>query len=200
MQGIMLLMAVTAQFTAPIDDITANGNSSLIINEFMVLPLASSTELKGQYIEIFNRSSEWVNLAGWSLENHRGDVYCFSSYMLPPSAYFVVGASALGSENGGYYPNAVWSSFPLSRHGEVTIYSPDRDFSDKVDWNGGWPVQSGASCERINPGWESGLSSSWGVSVNIFGQGDYGTPGHQNSVYSNSFVQNSWAFIKAFIE
>ncbi|MFO7626438.1 MAG: lamin tail domain-containing protein [Candidatus Fermentibacteraceae bacterium] len=193
-------MAVTAQFSAPIDGITASGASSLIINEFMVLPVASSTELKGQYVEIHNRSGEWVNLAGWSLENHQGDTYYFSSYMLPPSAYFVVGACALSSENGGYYPNAVWTSFMLSRYGEVTIYSPDHDYADKVDWNGAWPVYSGASCERINPGWESGLSSSWGASVSTFGQGDYGTPGQQNSVYSNSFAQNSWAFIKAFID
>lgn len=199
MQGLILLMAVTAQMSAPVDSITISGTSNLIINEFMVLPVASSSELKGQYVEIFNRSSEWVNLAGWSLENHQGDVYYFGSYMLPPSAYFVVGACALSSENGGYYPNAVWNSFMLSRYGEVTIYSPNRDFADKVDWNGTWPVQSGASCERINPGWESGLSSSWGASLCTFGQGDYGTPGQQNSVYSNSFAQNSWAFIKAFI-
>ncbi len=200
MQVIILLMTVTAQISAPIDGITTSGSSSLIINEFMVLPEASLTELKGQYVEIFNRSNEWVNLAGWSLENHQGDIFYFGSYMLPPAAYFVVGACALSSENGGYSPNAVWNSFMLSRYGEVTIYSPNRDFADSVDWDATWPVCSGASCERINPGWESGLSSSWGASVYTFGQGDYGTPGQQNSVYSNSFVQNSWAFIKAFIE
>lgn len=200
MQGLILLMAVTAQVSTPIDGISTSGTSSLIINEFMVLPEASSTELKGQYIEVYNRSSEWVNLSGWSLENHQGDLYHFSSYMLPPSGYFVVGACGVISENGGYSPNAVWSSFPLTRYGEVTLYSPNHDYSDKVDWNGTWPVCNGASCERINPGWESGLSSSWGASVYTFGLGDCGTPGQQNSVYSNSFVQNSWAFIKAFIE
>jgi len=83
-QVIILLMTVTAQVSAPIDGITTSGSSSLIINEFMVLPEASSSELKGQYVEIFNRSNEWVNLAGWSLENHQGDIYYFGSYMLPP--------------------------------------------------------------------------------------------------------------------
>ena len=166
----------------------------------MVLPTASSSELKGQYVEIYNRSDDWVNLAGWSLKNHQGDVYYFSSYVLPPSGYFVVGACALGSENGGYTPNAVWNAFMLSRYGEVTIYSPNSEFADKVDWNGSWPVCSGASCERINPGWESGQPSTWAAGEYTFGQGDYGTPGHQNSVYSNSFAQNSWAFIKAFID
>jgi hypothetical protein len=193
-------MAVVAQTSAPIDGMAGSGASSLIINEFMVLPTASSSELKGQYVEIYNRSNDWVNLAGWSLENHQGDIYYFSSYLLPPSSFFVVGACALGSENGGYSPNAVWNSFMLSRYGEVTIYSPNSEFADKVDWSGSWPVCSGASCERINPGWESCQPSTWAAGENTFGQGDYGTPGLQNSVYSNSFAQNSWAFIKAFID
>ncbi len=199
MHALMYLFALTAQIAAPVDGDITSGATPLIINEFMALPTASSTQLKGQWVEIYNKSSEWVNLAGWSIENHLGDVHLFASFMLPPDGYYVVGASSLHDENGGYSPNGLWADFSLSRYGEVTLYSPSHDYSDRVDWDVTWPVHDGASCERINPGWESGLPSSWGVSISVFGLGDMGTPGCQNSVYSNSFVQNSWAFIKAFI-
>lgn len=199
MPGILVLLAVTSQFNAEISGDVTSGASPLIINEFMVLPTASTTQLSGQWVEIHNRSQDWVNLSGWTLQNHAGDIHIFGTYMLPPEGYFVLGASPVYNENGGYTPNGVWSDFALSRYGELTLYSPGRDYADMVDWDGSWPVENGASCERINPGWESGISSSWGASQTAFGLGDLGTPGEQNSIYSNSFAQNSWAFIKAFI-
>ena len=63
-----------------------------------------------------------------------------------------------------------------------------------------WSIQPGTSCERLNPGLVSNLSSTWDYSTLTYGNGDMGTPGDQNSVYVNSFAQNSWAFIKAFVQ
>lgn len=193
------ILILAGRLVAPLDGGATSGSSPLIINEFMVLPTASSSELSGQWVEIYNKSRDWVNLSGWSLVNHRGDVHYFGTYMLPPESYYVLGANGIHSENGGYSPNGIWSGFSLSRYGELTLYSPGQDYSDMVNWDGTWPVEQGFSCERINPGWESGLPSSWGAAQSPFGFGDLGTPGSQNSVYSNSFAQNSWAFIKAFI-
>ncbi len=199
MQGILVLLAVTSQYNAYIPEDVTCGVSPLIINEFMVLPSASTTRLSGQWVEIHNRSQNWMNLSGWTLQNHAGNTYVFGTYMLPPEGYFVLGASSVYSENGGYSPNSVWSDFFLARYGELTLYSPGRSCTDIVDWDDSWPIESGASCERINPGWESGIPSTWGVAQNTFGSGDLGSPGEKNSIYSNSFAQNSWAFIKAFI-
>jgi hypothetical protein len=197
--ALVVLSAFASQYALPEHTGVEAGASTLILNEFMVLPVAASTQNAGQWVEIHNNSRNWVNLAGWSLVNHRGDIHLFGTFMLPPEGYFVLGGSSSYNDNGGYTPNAVWSGFSLAANGELTLYSPMQDYYEKVQWNSSWPVQYGASCERINPGWDSGLSSSWGLSQSTFGNGDFGTPGTLNSIYSNSFVQNSWAFIKAFM-
>lgn len=197
--AVIAVLTLGSHAGVPMDAGLESGASSLIINEFMVLPDHSSTQLTGQWVEIYNNSRDWVNLGGWSLVNHRGDTHVFPAYMLPPEGYYVLGASGSPSENGGYTPNGVWSNFRLARYGELTLYSPSHAYSDRVNWNHSWPVVNGASCERINPGWEPGLPSSWASSLHTYGNGDLGTPGAQNSVFTNSFVQNSWAYIKAFI-
>ncbi|MCK4672308.1 MAG: hypothetical protein KAT47_07135, partial [Candidatus Aegiribacteria sp.] len=123
-----------------------------------------------------------------------------STYLLPPDGYYVLGACGEESMNGGLVPDYVYSNFTINDTGRLTLRSPSREIIDEIIYTSSWPVTAGHSCERINPGWISSTSSTWDESTITFGNGDFGTPGSLNSVYENSFAQNSWAFIKAFVQ
>jgi len=198
----MLTLAVSIMLVGTSDPITpvpGTDGGGLVLNEIMIDPLASSSMLMGQWIELYNNSGDWVNLSAWTIENQNGETIAFSSMIVAPESYFIVGASAITSENGGYTPDAVWGSFSLSNEGSLTLASRYNDSSEYVEWNSSWNLLAGASLERLNPGWASSDRGSWSHSTSSFGDGDLGTPGSQNSVYSNGFGQNTWAFIKAFV-
>lgn len=172
----------------------------MILNEFMADPMASCTEETGEWIELFNRSGGWVNLSGWSIENELGQRVTFPTYLVPPDGFFVLCACADISMNGGVEPDFTYSGMRIQSTGKLTLRNSSQQVIDEVTYDRNWPMQAGCSCERINPGWISGLPSSWAVATDSYGDGDYGTPGLTNSVYENSFAQNSWAFIKAFVQ
>lgn len=175
-------------------------SSALVLNEFMAAPLSSATEAEGEWIEIYNRSDDYVNLSGWRIRNQSGSQIICGTYLLPPDGYAVLGASGDPVRNGGYDPDQVYSGFSISTTGSLALYEPGGLIAEIITYDATWPVEAGSSCERINPSWTVGLSSSWAEAVFTFGSGDKGTPGEKNSVYENSFASNTWAFIKAFVE
>lgn len=175
-------------------------SNSIVINEFMALPQSSCTEADGEWIELCNNTDEWINLSGWLITNSYGEEVILATYLVPPQGYFVMAACGDEELNGGVSPHQVYGDFSIRESGTLTLYNGSRTMVDRIDYDGSWPIQPGASCERINPGWISNSPSSWDCCTIMFGMGDMGTPGSQNSVYQNSFAQNSWAFIKAFVQ
>lgn len=173
--------------------------AGLVFNEVMIQPLYSANTEMGQWIELYNSSSGWINLSEWSIKNEQDQVIVFSTILVPPGGYFLVGASSLEAENGDYTPDAVWNGFCLSCHGSLLLESSKTDRQEFFSWNSSWDLYPGASLERVNPGWLANDRDSWCHSVEAYGNGDLGTPGTQNSVYSDGFGQNTWAFIKAFV-
>lgn len=171
----------------------------LVINEIMIDPLSSSSTEMGQWIELHNNSNDWVNLSEWTIKNQNNDAIHFSSHVIQPGGYFVVGASSLAGENGDYSPDAVWGTFSLSAIGSLVLSNTCSDSQEFFSWNSNWDIEPGASLERVNPGWAASERESWLHSTIVYGDGDLGTPGVQNSVFSNGFGQNTWAFIKAFV-
>ncbi|MEN8207910.1 MAG: lamin tail domain-containing protein [Candidatus Fermentibacteria bacterium] len=197
----MILICLMIFMQAPMNlDGGILSSNSIVINEFMSNPNSSCTEADGEWIELYNNTSNWINLSDWVLENNYGEEIVLTTYLLPPEGYYVLGACGNESLNGGYKPNYVYSSFTIHESGSITLFDSARLLVDEIEYNGDWPIQNGFSCERINPGWVSNHSSTWDLATTSFGSGDMGTPGAQNSVYENSFAQNSWAFIKAFVE
>jgi len=175
-------------------------SSALVLNEFMAAPLASASEAEGEWIEIYNRSDDYVNLSGWRIRNQSGMQITCGTYLIPPDGYVVLGSSGDPDRNGGYIPDQVYSGFSISTNGSLTLCEPGGQTVETIVYDATWPVEPGCSCERINPNWTVGLSSSWAGAVFTFGDGDKGTPGEKNSVYENSFASNTWAFIKAFVQ
>ncbi len=197
----MLFLVPLVLVSLPVPDPETPGSASfIVINEFMAIPTASATEAEGEWIELYNRSGDYVNLAGWRVENQSGASFTLPTYLLPPGGYYVAGASSNRSRNGDYSPDFVYSGFSISSYGSLTLYGPQGQQVECIAYTAGWPVAAGRSCERVNPGWIGSMASSWASSVESYGDGDLGTPGDRNSVYQNSFADNTWAFIKAFVQ
>lgn len=197
--SILLIAQITPLTTYGTDGGVLSGGI-VVINEFMAHPLASYTETDGEWVELYNRSGDWVNLSGWVLSNALGQAVTMSTYLLPPEGYYVLCACGDESMNGGLDPDYVYSNFMINDTGRLTLSSHSREIIDEIVYTSSWPITEGRSCERINPGWISNMPSTWDESTLTFGNGDFGTPGTLNSVYENSFAQNSWAFIKAFVQ
>ncbi len=194
---VLLLVCVLSGSYAPITEYPDGGG--LVINEIMIDPLYSSTTAAGQWIELYNNSGSWINLSGWRIENQSGQTIEFSTILVPPQGYVLIGASSIEAENGGYTPQAVWSGFSLSPTGSLLLEDQRLESQEFLSWNSSWDIQPGASLERVNPGWSANDRDSWQHSLYAYGNGDLGTPGEQNSVFSDGFGQNTWAFIKAFV-
>jgi len=197
--GILISLALLGT-TFPISDDGPLASVDIILNEFMAEPLASCSEELGEWIELFNRSGGWINLSGWSIENELGQVVTFPTYLIPPEGFFVLASCSDISMNGGVSPDFTYNFFRIQNTGRLILRNPSKGIVDELIYDGEWPVSTGSSCERINPGWVTSLSSTWARATDVYGDGDYGTPGQMNSVYENSFAQNSWAFIKAFVQ
>ncbi len=196
---ILIFLIIIAQTPMGIDGDILSSNS-LVLNEFMAIPYSSCTEADGEWIELYNNTDDWINLSGWMIENNYGQEIILATYLLPPEGYYVLAACGDETLNGGFSPNLVYSDFTIHDTGRLTIRNNYSILVDEIVFDASWPIHTGVSCERINPGWISNHSSSWDLAMNVFGSGDMGTPCLQNSVYENSFAQNSWAFIKAFVE
>lgn len=193
-----LLAAILMLPGPPVTEETVN--SPLVINEFMAWPSASATEAEGEWLELFNRSSDYVNLSGWRIRNQSGQEVCLGTYLLPPGGFYVLGASSNQGRNGGYLPDFVYTGFALANTGTLSLRDPAGQVMESIVYTSTWPVSNGESTERFNPGWMASFQGSWSQSIAPYGAGDMGTPGGVNSIFENSFAENTWAFIKAFVQ
>jgi len=185
---------------------------SVVITEIMYHPYHSQTgpeDMGAEYIELFNRGSEPVNLLGWRISN--GVDFVFPDVTLGAGEYLVVAADANTFK--ANYPSITnfvggWDG-RLSNKGEaIEILDNagvriDRvDYADGGDWgvrelgprdhgHRGWFWNSehdggGKSLELININMPNDYGQNWTASVQ-----DYGTPGMINSVA----VDNTAPFI-----
>ncbi len=164
------------------------GFRELVINEVYFDTDLGAGIPNYEFIEIYNRSVESVELRNFAITDKRDTAYLKTMAMLPNS--YLTLSSQGGSLNFQNYGEAMGLfNFPsLSNSGE-TIYLLDRDLNvlDSLSYNlsyynddtkndGGWTI------ELINPEKACFDLSNYAASVNL----DGGTPGTQNSVYNTS--------------
>ncbi|MBN1804303.1 MAG: lamin tail domain-containing protein [Sedimentisphaerales bacterium] len=186
-----------------------NQSAQIILNEIMYYPYSHATgaeEMGTEYIELFNRGSVSINLAGWRLAD--GVDFIFPDVMIGSGEYLVIAAdvNAFTMKYPGVF-NVVggWNG-RLSNSGEVinlvdnsgeTIDSVG--YCDQGDWGArelgprdyghcGWLWISGhdgggKSLELINPALPNEYGQNWTASdINE------GTPGMINSVLDNDIA------------
>ncbi|MFT5183791.1 MAG: hypothetical protein ACI84C_000918 [Flavobacteriales bacterium] len=156
----------------------------LIINEFLPDPDESIPSPNAEYIELYNKSANSVELFGIQLS---GGVIT-SSYVLLSNDYVII-----------HHPNDVdlfipysnaiaMEGFPgLTNSGtELELYSEAGDLLDALEYDLSWYQDSekdegGWSIELMNPNDPCSDADNWRASVANFGA----TPGEENSVFTS---------------
>jgi hypothetical protein len=134
-----------------------------------------------EWIELFNRGSQAVDLRGWEFGDAGGRAVMadtISNFILEPGEFFVI----TGSANHLDARHAVLSNFPNLNNDDDKLVL--RDYSgtvqDSVHYFAEWGGGEGISLERINPELGSNDSSNWSGCVSREG----GTPGAANSIFT----------------
>lgn len=141
-----------------------------------------------EFIEIYNRSINTINLNGWKFTDGSSTA-TLSSYNLSANQYLIICSLADTASFTPFGNRMGVSSFPSLNNTGDKIYLKDNTlaFIDSVGYSDAWYQDAtkkagGWSLELINP--NSGVncleSTNWIASNNVGG----GTPGTQNSVYS----------------
>ncbi|MBN1421324.1 MAG: lamin tail domain-containing protein, partial [Planctomycetes bacterium] len=152
-------------------------DARIVISEIMYHPAATGT----QYIEIFNRSAEPVELTGWAFT--RGLTYAFDDGTTIGAGAYLVIAEDPATVEAHYGISGVHGPWVggLANDGEtVTLRDGLRNPADEVRYadDGLWPPEAdgaGPSLELLNVDAENDAATAWAASA-----GD-GTPGAPNS-------------------
>jgi len=172
---------------------------SIVVNEIMYDP----QPIRPEFIELFNRSAETVDLQGWTImdaapSSARRETIRISSsqLLLAPNEYAVISAdSSLGTQFpvllGLTTGKLVVVNKALSLNnsgGDVVLLDVTNTQIDSVRYSPSWhnPLLNtstvGKSLERINPALASNDRRNWSSSIAPMGA----TPGERNSIFTLS--------------
>ncbi|MDA7502038.1 lamin tail domain-containing protein [Chitinophagales bacterium] len=168
----------------------------LIINELLLDEAPVVGLPAAEYVEIFNRTSEAIDLGGW-LWSDDSDSTTLSSYILQPGAYVLLVDEddlALFSDYSEVLPVADWPSLNNDDNA-VQLVDPFGGLIDRVSYAASWyqdteKAMGGYSLERIDGDNLCDSGANWIASVNVIG----GTPAAENSV-NGLFVDDSAPFL-----
>ncbi|BDS14733.1 lamin tail domain-containing protein [Aureispira anguillae] len=158
----------------------------IIINEIHADPSPVVGLPNGEFVELLNRSNKTIDLGGLILND--GSDHSIPSYILAPDSIVVLTATANVGAYAAYGNVLDIGGLTMTNGGELirlksaggqTLDSVDYDLSWYQDGNkddGGWTL------ELINPNLICQGANNWIASNDAAG----GTPGQQNSVYSNT--------------
>lgn len=137
----------------------------IVLNEIMYDP--PSKHRDGEFIELYNKSSESVSLSGWRI---RGEVdFTFPpGTTLGPKGYLVVAANAawLNANYEGLTAIGDYSGKLANGGGRLRLEDANGNLADEVYYmpGGDWPhlaAGKGSSMELIHPDMDNSLPSAW---------------------------------------
>ncbi|NJD21547.1 MAG: hypothetical protein FIA82_02590 [Melioribacter sp.] len=187
----------TAGLKNSIVDLTKYTAGVLVINEIMFDPATGSAE----YIEFYNTTNDSIQLGGSEIKIGSSAKYKLAKtfYKLPPRSYFVLASDS-----------SIYRSYPVLKLENKTKIAESSSFSlpnessqlilkdffgdtlDSLVYSSSWHNKNilttkGRSLERLNPLLGSNNRSNWNTSVVNEG----GSPGEQNSIYSENNFRES---------
>lgn len=168
----------------------SSGFGDVIINEIMADPTPQVSLPNAEFIEIHNRTTSSFDLANWTISDG-SSTGTLPGFILSPGSYLIL-SSTTNAPLFSPYGNVLGvPSFPsINNTGEVLILSNASGlvidsvrfdlnwYQDAIKADGGWTL------ELINTTLPSNCAgaSNWIASFNSNG----GTPGSQNSVWTNT--------------
>ncbi|MFY0599220.1 MAG: lamin tail domain-containing protein [Cyclobacteriaceae bacterium] len=157
----------------------------IVINEFIVDPDAVTAIPNAEYIELYNTTDKFFDLAGFIISEQSPTStsvsQAFSTFTLRPSQYVILCTPGNVSLFESYGNVLGVSSLPDLNQTNITLalINGSDDTIDQVSYAEA-PLD-GVSFEQINPLLPCNGIFNFGASVSEFG----GTPGTQNSVFSD---------------
>ncbi|HEX8060882.1 MAG TPA: lamin tail domain-containing protein [Cyclobacteriaceae bacterium] len=159
-------------------------HKDIIITEIMADPTPVVQLPEAEYIEVFNRSVNPINLTGWRVEDPTTSAK-LPSRIIMPGEYLVLTSAT----NASKFPKCVGvTSFPsLGNLGDrIVLREPAGKAIDSVAYSLSWyhsseKADGGWSLELIDVNNPCGEGDNWTSSEDT----DGGTPGEINSVFAN---------------
>ncbi len=167
----------------------------VVINEVLYDPIGTGSD----FVELYNRSSKTLSLAGWKLGNVSDgavdDVLTITgaSFLLLPGAYALICESTANIVSN--YPQSrterfVETDLPSYNNGEggVVLQAPDGTQLDRFDYTDDLHFAlvnetEGYSLERVDPDRPSDDPTNWHTASDVAGKA---TPGSMNSQFSEA--------------
>jgi hypothetical protein len=179
--GLISLLTSTAKAVT----LDAISPGDLVITEIMHNPDAVA-DYRGEYIEIYNASNNPIDINGLQVVSSNEAGFTVSgSLTIAAGEYAVLAAKETIALNGGNlnvdyeYP---YSSFKITSVETITLSNNGTTF-DTVSFNSSYPLIAGAALILDSGNLTSSANdnvANWCISGNVFGTGDYGTPGSAN--------------------
>jgi len=160
--------------------IQAASVSDLLISEIMANPAAVS-DGNGEWFELFNPTSEAINLNGIKLFDDGSNEHIItssSSLIINSGSYFVLARNDNSLINGDFIADYVYGSdFALTNTSDEIVLSDSDNNTLRLNYTSGF-VSNGASMELTS---DTMLLSNYIASTSAYGVGDFGTPGSTGS-------------------
>jgi hypothetical protein len=164
------------------------GFRDVVINEFMCDPTPFVGLADAEFVELFNTSSNFIDITGWKL----GDASSFGtigSHIIGPGEYALL-VSTTTSNLFAFYSNVVEvTSFPsLNNSGDsIILQNSSEEIIDELGYDLAWyqdesKEDGGYSIEQINPFASCVNAANWSGSEDVLG----GTPSSVNSVFDDT--------------
>ena len=133
------------------------------------------------FIELYNTSSKFIDLAGWTIQDRTSTTSTFSSTILRPGDYLILTETGNGTLYDSYGDVLeVGSLISLNNSGDdIILRNVAEDTLQTVSYSN---PSSGTSLELINPGDACISPTSYRNSLDANG----GTPGSLNSVFDDT--------------
>ena len=161
---------------------------TIIITEFIKNPDAVEDDF-GEWFELYNAGAQDVDLWGWTVKDADTDSFVLNSdepLVIAAGDFLVIGRSADEAVNGGLDNVAfAWAGEMNLANGEDEIILEVGDLiMDAVYYNDDdYPDTAGASASLDPTAFATDyndLGASWCNGVDVYGNGDLGTPGQAN--------------------
>lgn len=171
---------LATNFTYLVSDPPVKGD--LIITELFSDPTPALGLPEVEFIELYNRSNKYFDLADWKIGDASADGTITGGWIMPGEYKVLCSTASLAD-----YPNGfAVTSFPsLNNSGDdVVLKAPSLAVIDKVAYTDSWyrddaKKDGGYTLELINPNDPCSDQLNWTASMSSSG----GTPAQQNSVY-----------------
>ena len=217
----MRFILAFASLAATLAPAAAQTPGNIVFSE--VMWMGSSASSADEWVELYNRSSEEVDLSGWTITRLTQDgetamLTIDTGKKLPPNSTFLIANYSPTNERSklAIQPDVVSSSVALANSKlQLRLYAGDLEQNsrliDVVDDGKGIPMAGDAENKRamvrIHLDKDGSLTDSWGTAQVSAGwdQGaeEYGTPGSlpdylipEKTSNSTQVQQSTWAWVK----